>query len=445
MRSGLRLFFWGVGLFVLNCLQPTLTRANVIISEVAPAPTVGPEWVELINTDDQLFDLTGFYLEDVLASASVILTFPSGTQLASGQILVFELTSAKLNNTGDGVILKNPAGVAIDNVSFGSTEPGSSWQRQQDTTQPMISGIPSPLHVDWWSPTISPTQPISPDPTTSPTPTPSVSFTPTPVVASASATPSPTSPVAYLPPDAIQLSEVVACADTHGEWIEVINTTDHSVDLSQWSVVDSGHNRRFFDTLIPAHGLTTLSWQEHMLNNAGDTVQLIDASGTTRELLALPACSTGTSYAKINHVWQVTHQPSFNAPNLASVTSPPTASTTPTPARGPTVSPTGWPTGLSAVHISVPSVTPGPKPSWLSQYWPDLTLASSTLSAISPSTSPFVKSSHPSLQLKPNQAASSHLWSDIMAGLLLTAGGFLLTHARFSLPLPSALTTFYQR
>ena len=182
--------FWSMVVVFLMFFgaRPNSIQASIIISEVAPAPGAGPEWLEVVNTGDQAVDLTGFYLEDVLTSPTVIKTFATGDQILPGQIQLLELETTKLNNSGDGVVLKNSTSNIIDNVIFGSTETGLSWHRPIDINQPMTIGAPTPLQISWWPP-----PGLSPTPTdSSPTSTPTPGTTVTPPVASSSATPQPT-------------------------------------------------------------------------------------------------------------------------------------------------------------------------------------------------------------------------------------------------------------
>lgn len=443
-----KLRFWTTVLILLVGLglSPKLVSASIIISEVAPAPSSGPEWVEVVNTGEETFDLSNFYLEDVLTTPTVIKTFGHNTQILPGQILVFELENTKLNNSGDGVGLKNPAGTLIDGVIFGSTESNMSWHRQLDINQPLQSDVATPLTIKWWLPPTGALPSVTPTPSTQPIPTLPLNPTPTSPPASASASPSPTTQPVNLIPGSVQLSEVVACADAHGEWVEVVNNLDYALDLNGWYLVDSSNNQRKFETQLPAHGLTVLSWQENMLNNSGDNIRLIDSHHVTQDFLTLPECTAGISYASINHVWQLTNQVSYNQPNLVSL---PTASPSPVTINSPSPSPTGLIRSLITTSPIGPIVSPELNPilpsSWFGRYLSDI-VWNSEATGSSGDLKPVIKLNQiDAITSDPIRTDTPYPWSDIMGSLMLTVGGFLLTHVRSPFSFPPKVTTFHQR
>lgn len=154
----------------LLVITASQVEAQVIINEVFPAPEQGSEWIELYNPNSQEVELDGWWLEDQLSSPTVVARLENEILLAQN-FLVIELSSAKLNNSADGVVLKNSQAEVIDQMSYKSSRAGFSWSKNTAgffeltlPTKNMINIFPSP------SPTIAP----SPTPTSSPTPTPNI-------------------------------------------------------------------------------------------------------------------------------------------------------------------------------------------------------------------------------------------------------------------------------
>ncbi len=77
--------------------DPTQVRIN----EVLMAPTSpGNEWVELYNPTSSSVDVSGYYVDDVVAGGGAPKAIPAGTVIPAGGRWVFEFASGFLNNTG---------------------------------------------------------------------------------------------------------------------------------------------------------------------------------------------------------------------------------------------------------------------------------------------------------------------------------------------------------
>ena len=151
---------------ILFFLTPIPIQAQVIINEVFPAPEQGNEWIELYNTSNQEIDLNGWLLEDQLSSSSVIAHIENQI-LLSQSFLVIELSSSKLNNSADGVVLKNSQYEIINQMNYISSKTGLSWAKNDndifELTQPTKNAaniFPSP------SPSPSPSPITTPSPIT---------------------------------------------------------------------------------------------------------------------------------------------------------------------------------------------------------------------------------------------------------------------------------------
>lgn len=109
-------------------------------------------------------NLDGWYLEDQLASPSIIAEL-DGT-INPSQALVVYLSAQKLNNSADGITLKNQNGEIIDSTSYNSSTTDLSWARHTtDLVSTWFQSIPTPGFFES----------TSPSPTPSPIPNPPIS------------------------------------------------------------------------------------------------------------------------------------------------------------------------------------------------------------------------------------------------------------------------------
>ena len=141
-------------------------KMNVVINEIMyrPKDAQSAEFVELFNRSDKNFDLSGWVFQD---AGNNDVELPAGTFLPKGGYLVLAdredfaagLDNAvylpgfpSLNDSGDGVIIKDAEGVIIDKLfyenSWGGSTPGISLERKDPGS---ASGDPS----NWRSSTAS--------------------------------------------------------------------------------------------------------------------------------------------------------------------------------------------------------------------------------------------------------------------------------------------------
>lgn len=184
---------------------------DVVINEVFPNPsgsTSEPnEFIELYNKSSSPVTITNWTISDTSGSIKTY-TIPINT-LNPGEFIAFrrEVTGIALNNTGDGVELKNETGTPMDSMSFGdtSTFEDKSWSRIPDGTGGFVENTnptegtanseppPTPTPTSAPTSTPAPTNTPTPGPTNTPTPTPKPP-TPTPTKKPTPAlTPTPTS------------------------------------------------------------------------------------------------------------------------------------------------------------------------------------------------------------------------------------------------------------
>jgi hypothetical protein len=106
-----------------NLSPPLIFRLNEAVSN----PMSGPEWVELcaedggaVKTDREL---------ELHDAAGKIATIPEGTPLAAPHFLIVALSSAKLNNGGDELTLRDTNGIVLDQTEIPQCYKGESWAK----------------------------------------------------------------------------------------------------------------------------------------------------------------------------------------------------------------------------------------------------------------------------------------------------------------------------
>lgn len=114
-------------------IQSLVYPSGIFINEILPNPE-GPdeteEWIEIFNSNDFEVELYGWQLQDTTGKTTIY-TFPKETKISAKGFLVFERPIIKiiLNNDDDGVKLVNPTGETVDEISFGKTEKGKSYNK----------------------------------------------------------------------------------------------------------------------------------------------------------------------------------------------------------------------------------------------------------------------------------------------------------------------------
>ena len=324
--------------------MPATVHAQVIISEVYPAPASGEsEWVELFNTGSTAVSLNGWKLQDKLSSPSDIFSF-SSQAIEPQQFLVAELPSAKLNNSADGVTLYTNDGSTADTMDYTSSESSKSWQRSAlnstsytltlstkgsdntqysllssvptpqpatspqstatptpapstepsptptSTPQPTATLIPSATPLSSSSPTPSPTALPTTQPTPTPTPSPSV-----PPVATPSPTPSPGSSLSQELLTSLKLSEIMACPASGTEWVELFNNSTQTIQLAGWHITDESGTSKTITGTIDAGKWAIFSWTGSLLNNSGDSFTIFTNLNQAVTQASYSDCKTGSS------------------------------------------------------------------------------------------------------------------------------------------------------
>jgi len=250
------------------------------------------EWVEIHNSGTQAVDLSSWNLEDhYQRSLSIDTTrvhLPAGATdvvLAAGDYIVIARNGVDggcglcLKNSNGEVTLKDGSGAAVDSATW-TTSPSEGKTAIRD---------PSSSTADWVA-----------------------SAANTPGVAnSGNATPIPTVDTG------VRIREILAdpmwtndnSTWPGGEWFEVHNEGNETVDLNGWYAVDgSGNNISFNETHLIEHsngttiepdGRRVISIGSHgtygVLNNGGDTIDLHLANGSIADRVAYSSVTSGRS------------------------------------------------------------------------------------------------------------------------------------------------------
>lgn len=171
--------------------------AQIRINEVLPNPSGSSqepsEFIELFNTEENEVDISGWTIEDALGSVIVFIISDSVIGGRSFATFRREQTNITLNNTGDGVVLKNTIGEVIDEMTFEQSSEDVSWALYPDGVGNFLSNMipsentpnsapPTPTLANTPTATVIPTSTKIPTPTKTPRPTNTKTPTKTPTL-----------------------------------------------------------------------------------------------------------------------------------------------------------------------------------------------------------------------------------------------------------------------
>lgn len=267
---------------------------DIVINEFLPDPLAGSdEWVELYNRTSAALDLTGWKLQD--GTANTIKTL-SGTLSASG-FLVVELTSARLNNSGDRIMLRAPplsppsqggdsVGVLIDGVSYGDWNDGNIADNAPAPTRAgqavarKSNGADTSSDKEDFALTDSPTSSSG-----------NVIAVSTVVTVGGGSAPSST---VVVPNPKIVINEFVSDPEDGPEWVELYNAGEVSVDLDEWWLEDGSETKtKLSGTLVPGHFKVVRDIAGN-LNNKGDILRLKNNKGEVIDRVSYGVWEDGT-------------------------------------------------------------------------------------------------------------------------------------------------------
>lgn len=237
---------------------------DLVVNEFMPNPTDGIEWVELYNKTAVALDMTGWKLVD---GTDATVKSLSGT-IAAGGFAAFDLSSARLNNSGDTIVLMAPDGTIIDRVSYGDWDDGNVADNAPASTKAGQSVARKSNGGD--------SGVDSADFTLSDGPTKGASN----VIVETLTGGRPTElEEVQVAPAIVRINEFVSDPADGEEWVELYNAGITSVDLEGfWLEEGSERKTKLAGTLIPGQFLVAEKIAGN-LNNAGDVIRLKNPKG----------------------------------------------------------------------------------------------------------------------------------------------------------------------
>lgn len=254
---------------------------KIVINEFVSNPNDGQkEWIELYNTTTGTISIADWTIEDAVGRVLTLY----GT-ITSSQFVAFELSSAKLNNTGDTITLKHADGTVIDRVVYGAgsapvPQKGNSVARKTDGGD---TEADSNDFTETTSPTLAAANLITPAPPQPPPPSP-----PGQNNSGYIAPPS-------FPLGSVVINEILADpGDGMQEFVELYNTVGYPIDLTDWLIVDGAGDRVRLSGRIEGQTFFVVEPLTLTLNNGGDTLSLVDPSGRDIDRMAYGAWDDGS-------------------------------------------------------------------------------------------------------------------------------------------------------
>lgn len=317
---------------------PTFTPTSVPSATPLPTPTVipkvylneiyanptddQPEWVELYNGSDYSVNLQGWMIDDIENGGSSPLGLSGIVQ--PKQLLVIDMTKTIFNNTGDNVRLIDSQGTVVEIFLYDHTDVAMSWAKPYPEATYYCIQSPSRAQPNFGCSTTGVAALLSTTPTKIP-----------------SSTPTPTT----ITPDSVILSEIYPQPSGDGnEWIEIFNDSDQDAYLRDWyidDVSDGGSAPRIFSMNIAPQSFGVIEFSQQLLNNDGDTVQLLNPQKVEVESFTYTDSQENLSVAKSDlhgSSWCI-QTPSRGLSNNSCIAPSPTPTRRPTSTPRPTVTP----------------------------------------------------------------------------------------------------------
>ena len=377
---------FGVLLLALLVMPRSEAQASsVIINELQPRNGVtildgdgdSEDWIELRNLTNADVDLTGWQIQD--STAQWVL--PAGTTIpANGFLLIWASDKGDPNDAG----FPGPAGELHANFKLGGDADSVTLVDNNFTIADTITYAIPFVQDESYGRNAAGDFVVFPVGDATPLMANGVASTPTP-------TPSPT-PTAVAGPPSIVINEVMQAntatiADDGGagqfeDWFELLNPTCETVDLTGWSVRDSGDSWTLPDGISLAPGELLFLWASNKgdpdnvdefpgpagelhtsfrLSAAGEDLFLLDAAGLLIATVNPGPSEPDESYGLDLANSYVTYTGAAVSPGaLNPGQSAPVCVPTPTPT--PTVTPPATPTpgGPTATVTPTPTITPIP-------------------------------------------------------------------------------------
>jgi hypothetical protein len=275
-------------------------HAPVFLNEIVSNPTTGSEWIELewpngtTSTDREIL---------IYDSQGKIATVATGTVMTASPYLLVQLSSARLNNTGDTVSIREMDGTIADQTTVPSLDKGESWAMnpESNTWESTETITPASENVIYRAPTNSTSTSSSSSSVSS-----SSSSSPSSATTSSTSTSSSYIPTTCIP---VFLNEVVSNPSGGPEWVELY-FPNNATSTDRVLILRDSKNKI---KTIPAQTILTLPHylviplSSSKLNNGGEALSLHEEDETLIETTTLPKLAKGTSWIKTSDgAWEIT-------------------------------------------------------------------------------------------------------------------------------------------
>ncbi len=283
--------------------QETIIRF-LRMNEVMAAPEKGKEWVELINlAADRTIVLDGLEIHDSTSRAIKL----SGEIKPQEKFKVFEISSSKLNNSGDSVYLQTADGIVIDSLTYAGHDRGTllardekqKWQYTNFPTPGADNIILIKAEEEIVSETNDTKEPSKEQTTIAPATSVKLSHETDITVSEADKAEKQTQEVEDFGPQMLlRLNEVMPNPEEGKEWVEIISYATTVVSLEGLELHDAAGKILSLKGSIQAQEVLALELASARLNNSGDTVSLVNHEGQTIDKLSYSGSQKGLSYAR---------------------------------------------------------------------------------------------------------------------------------------------------
>jgi hypothetical protein len=274
--------------------EPQAPYNLVRLNELMPDPDGESEWIEVATLDPSIaVSLDGMQIHDAVGK---IYTFTTGTLDVATPFVRVSLTSARLNNGGDTVSLRDPAGNLVDEFVYADSEKNQTWSRYPDITgdwslteaTPDAANLPPGTIVEV-TPEVIVAEEVA------------VSSTANVSEVAASTSTEQTSNESQPRFDLVKLNEIMANPDGESEWIEVVTLDSNiAVPLDGLQIHDAVGKIYTFSTgtLDVATPFARVFLSSARLNNGGDTVSLRDSNGNLLDELIYDGSEKNQSWSR---------------------------------------------------------------------------------------------------------------------------------------------------
>jgi hypothetical protein len=229
---------------------------QVLINEAYPNPNSSEnEWIEIFNSSQEDINLNGWTLVDEVSSPSIVHKFSDEDKINPLSFFIVELSSSKLNNSGDTINLINDNQEIISQLSYVNSEPEKSFSLTKDGEIIISSPTKNKINEETDQ----------------------------------------TSNQKY--PD-LFIHNATACPkDDDPESIEIQNPNNTAVILNNWQIKDLANNKIVLTEkeIALELNLTTISLTKSILNNSGDTIFLLDPNDKLIDQFSYDDCDAEDS------------------------------------------------------------------------------------------------------------------------------------------------------